>query len=105
MIALGNGMTTNNRTRHIEICQCFVTSKAIDSLITIEKIHTDNEVADIFTKPLPRDTFLKHSRSMRLVFDQRQCLLCEITFISRNHLFRHIHADHDETNTPKRIKA
>jgi len=59
MIALGNGMTMDNRTRHIEIRQRFVTSKAIDGLITIEKIHTDDEVADIFTKPLPRDAFLK----------------------------------------------
>jgi len=57
-IALGNGITMNNRTRHTEIRQRFVTSNAIEGLISIEKIHTDDEVADIFTKPLPRDAFL-----------------------------------------------
>jgi len=103
MIALGNGTMMNNRTRHIQIRQCFVTSKATDSLITIEKIHTDDEVADIFTKPLARDAFLKHSSPMGLEFE-RQCLLCEVKLISRNSLFQHVRSNHSEINAPKRIQ-
>ena len=62
-------------------------------------------MADILTKPLPRDAFLKHSRSMGLEFDQRQCLLCEAKLVTRNSLFRHIRSDHSEINPPKGMKT
>ena len=54
---IANGTTINSRTRHIAIRECYVTEKATKGDIKITWIPTSEEIADMFTKPLPRETF------------------------------------------------
>ena len=92
--ALANGTSMNNRTRHIDIRQRFVTEKASEGLIKVVWVSTDIQTADIFTKPLPQEIFLRHAKSLSLQFQDHQCLLCFCTFASNNALHRHIRGNH-----------
>lgn len=91
---LGNGTSTNNRTRHIAIRERYVTEKATSVDIKITWIPTADEAADIFTKPLPRDTFLKHAKTLGLVFETHTCLFCFSTHKSGNALHLHLRTRH-----------
>ena len=91
---LGNGTSMNNRTRHIAIRERFVTEKAATGDIKITWIPTADEAADIFTKPLPRDTFLKHAKTLGLVFETHTCLFCFSTHKSGNALHLHLRTRH-----------
>lgn len=47
----------NKRTKHIDIQYHFIREKFEDGHIDISYIPTDQQIADIMTKPLPRDKF------------------------------------------------
>ena len=47
----------HSKTKHIPIKYYFVREHVLDKTIKLEYIGTKEQVADIFTKPLPREAF------------------------------------------------
>jgi len=98
--ALVSSTSTNNRTRHIDIKHRFVTEKASEGLIKIEWVTSDDQTADIFTKPLPRESLLRHAKSLGLCFDDpHRCSICLTAFASNNFLHKHIRTSHPTEGT------
>ena len=48
----------HSKTKHIAIKYHFVKELVQDKEIGLEYVHTKEQIADIFTKPLPKDAFL-----------------------------------------------
>ena len=65
-ISLSKFHMTTNRTKHIETKFHLVRENVLAGKIQLQTVPTAENVADIFTKPLPRSTFLKHRASLGL---------------------------------------
>jgi hypothetical protein len=52
------------RTKHINIVYHHFRQHVRDGLISIYPIETEDQIADIFTKPLPQNSFLKHRKKL-----------------------------------------
>jgi hypothetical protein len=56
-------ITTNlvqySRTKHIDINHHFIRDHQAKGLITVESVGTEDQLADIFTKPLDEERFCK----------------------------------------------
>ena len=48
----------HSKTKHISIKYHFFRELVQDKEIKLEYVHTKEQIADIFTKPLPKDAFL-----------------------------------------------
>ena len=48
----------HSKTKHIAIKYHFVRELVQDKEIRLEYVNSKEQIADIFTKPLPKDTFL-----------------------------------------------
>lgn len=57
----------HKRTKHIDIQYHFIREKFENDDIDISYISTDNQIADIMTKPLPRDKFERLRSSLPMV--------------------------------------
>ena len=51
-INISKNPTQHSRTKHIEIRHHFIRELIEDGTLTLEFIHTDDQKADLFTKPL-----------------------------------------------------
>ena len=51
-INLSKNLVLHSKSKHIEICYHFNRDLVEDKVVCLEFIHTDNQKADIFTKPL-----------------------------------------------------
>ena len=49
---LSKNPVQHSKSKHIEICYHFIRDLVEDKVVCLEFIHTDNQKADIFTKPL-----------------------------------------------------
>ena len=49
----------HSRTKHIEIRHHFIRDHALKGDVEIEFVETQNQLADIFTKPLDKESFFK----------------------------------------------
>ncbi|GJS73049.1 RNA-directed DNA polymerase, eukaryota [Tanacetum coccineum] len=71
-IDLSKNLIQYSRTKHIEICHHFLRDNVQKGNISIEKVASEDNIADIFTKPLKREVF-NYSRlglgMMELVMD------------------------------------
>lgn len=57
-ISIANNQTCHKRSKHIDIKYHFTREQIDKKLITVEYIPTDNQLADILTKPLPGPRFI-----------------------------------------------
>jgi hypothetical protein len=53
-------------TKHISVCYHQAREKVAWGQITLVYVNTEDNVADIFTKPLPSPSYLKHRDSLRI---------------------------------------
>ena len=58
-IEIATNHRTRPRTKHLSVRLHHFRHHVIKKTITIEHISTKEQIADIFTKPLPRDQFIK----------------------------------------------
>ena len=65
-ILLAKNPIFHARTKHIEVHYHFVHEKIVEGLIDLRHIKTEDQVADIFTKPLPKEKFFKFRRKLGL---------------------------------------
>ena len=63
-IGLGKNPIQHSRSKHIDIRYHFLKEKVEEGVILMEYVPTEEQVADIFTKPLPTATFEKHRLSL-----------------------------------------
>ncbi|GKA98063.1 retrovirus-related pol polyprotein from transposon TNT 1-94 [Tanacetum coccineum] len=56
-IDLSTNLVLHSRTKHIEICHHFLRDNVQKRNITIEKVDSEDNIADILTKPLKREPF------------------------------------------------
>ena len=67
-INLTKNPVLHSRTKHIEIRHHFFRNPVEKKDVTFEYVDTKNKLADIFTKPLPSESFLKIRRELG-IFD------------------------------------
>jgi len=63
-INLSKNLTHHSRTKHIDIRHHFLRDHALIGDISLNFISTDNQIADIFTKPLKEDIFMRFRRDL-----------------------------------------
>ena len=52
VVKLTNNMVQHSRTKHIDVCHHFIRDHQQKGYICIESVGTDDQLTDIFTKPL-----------------------------------------------------
>ena len=57
----------HSRTKHIEIRHHFLRDHVQKGDCVLEFVHTKNQLVDIFTKPLPKETFFSIRRKLGLL--------------------------------------
>ena len=89
---LANNAATSSQTRHIALHERFVSEKALEGLIRVIKVDSASQIADMFTKPLPKDALRRHAASVSLVllYFALTCVLCSEGFYSNNLLHKHL---------------
>ena len=65
-ILLAKNPIFHAHTKHIEVHYHFVREKIVEGIIDLRHIKTEDQVGDIFTKPLPKEKFFKFSRKLGL---------------------------------------
>lgn len=65
----------HRRTKHIDVRFHFIREKYTDGLFELEYVHTDNQVSDIFTKPLAKDRFFRLRYLMNIINFEKQKLM------------------------------
>lgn len=63
-IAVAKNPTHHGRTKHIDVRFHFIRGLVSDGVIALDHCRTEDQLADILTKPLPTD---KHVRFRRLL--------------------------------------
>jgi hypothetical protein len=56
-IRISNNLVMHSKTKHIPIKYHFMREHVNDKIVKLEYVPTKEQIEDIFTKPLPRDTF------------------------------------------------
>ena len=57
-INISKNLVMHSKTKHIAIKYHFVRELVQDKEIRLEYVNSKEQIADIFTKPLPKDAFL-----------------------------------------------
>ena len=57
-VSMSKNHFLHSKTKHIEIKYHVVREKVAEKEVRLEYISTKEQIADIFTKPLPKDTFV-----------------------------------------------
>ncbi|KAL2985342.1 hypothetical protein AAZX31_12G146200 [Glycine max] len=66
-INLSKNPVQHSRTKHIEIRHHFLRDHVLKGDCVLEFVDTNNQLADIFTKPLPKETFFTIRRELGLL--------------------------------------
>jgi hypothetical protein len=56
-ISISKNPVMHSKTKHIPIKYHFLREQVENQVVKLEYVPTKEQIADIFTKPLPRDTF------------------------------------------------
>lgn len=57
-IALASNSVLHARTKHIEVGVHFIREKVVDNSVEVGQVPTEDNIADVFTKPLREPRFL-----------------------------------------------
>ena len=67
-INISKNPVQHSRTKHIDIQHHFIRDLVEQEVIKIDYVQTENQIADIFTKPLDFERFTTLRRSLGLCF-------------------------------------
>ena len=89
--ALTRNTESHQRTKHIDIRHRFITSLVEDGSLTVSYIPSDQMLADMFTKPLPKSKHELHCQLMGLCYtSELMCMKCSAIFNTNKSLRSHI---------------
>ena len=66
-INLSKNPINHSRTKHIDIRHHFLRDSIEKDIINLDFISSENQLADIFTKPLNENTFVKLRRELGII--------------------------------------
>ena len=66
-LALARNPQHHSRTKHIHVQELWCRERQAAGDVNFQYIPTNEQVADVFTKPLPRDAFQRHRRALGLL--------------------------------------
>ena len=78
-IKIAHNLMQHSRTKHIEVRHHFIRDHVANGDINLKHVHTDKQLADIFTKPLDENVFC--------------CLRGELNIIDASNLEYKLHLD------------
>jgi hypothetical protein len=70
-ISVSKNLVMHSKTKHISIKFHFLWEQVIDKNIKLEYIGTKEHIADIFTKPLPREKFEYLRQKLQIFYAPR----------------------------------
>jgi uncharacterized beta-barrel protein YwiB (DUF1934 family) len=73
VIKLTNNQVQHARTKHIDVCHHFIRDHQQKGDICIESVGTENQLADIFTKPLDEKGFCKLRNELNIFDFSNMC--------------------------------
>ena len=56
----------HGRTKHIDLRTCFIRENVANNEVILKYLPTDQMIADPLTKPIPKEAFQRHVRSLGL---------------------------------------
>jgi hypothetical protein len=66
-ISISKNSVMHSKTKYIPIKYHFLWEQVVEKNIRVEYVDTKEQVADIFTKPLPREAFEYLCQSLRVI--------------------------------------
>jgi len=72
-VKLTNNPVQHSRTKHIDVCHHFIRDHQQKGDICIESIGTDDQLGDIFTKPLDEKRFCKLRNELNILDFSNMC--------------------------------
>ena len=72
-VKLTNNLVQHSRTKHIDIRYHFIRDHQMKGDITIESVGTNDQLADIFTKPLDEKRFCKIRTELNILDFSNMC--------------------------------
>jgi uncharacterized beta-barrel protein YwiB (DUF1934 family) len=73
VVKLTNNLVQHSRTKHIDIRQHFIRDHQQKGDISIENVGTDDQLTDIFTKPLDEKRFCKLRNELNILDFSNMC--------------------------------
>ena len=73
VIKLTNNLVQHERTKHIDVCHHFIRDHQQKGDISIESVGTEDQLADIFTKPLYENRFCKLRNELNILDFSNMC--------------------------------
>jgi histone deacetylase 1/2 len=70
---LTNNLVQHARTKHIDVCHHFIRDHQQKGDIFIKNVGTDDQLADIFTKPLDEKRFYKLRNELNILDFSNMC--------------------------------
>jgi hypothetical protein len=72
-IKLTNNLVQHARTKHIDVCHDFIRDHQQKGDISIESVGTEDQLVDIFTKPLDEKRFCKLRNDLNILDFSNMC--------------------------------
>jgi hypothetical protein len=72
-IKLTNNLFQHARTKHIDVCHDFIRDHQQKGDISIESVGTEDQLVDIFTKPLDEKRFCKLRNDLNILDFSNMC--------------------------------
>ena len=67
VVKLANNLVQHSRTKHIDIRHHFFRDHVAKNDISLEGVKTEDQLADIFTKPLDKATFCRLQNELNVL--------------------------------------
>jgi kynurenine formamidase len=72
-VKLTNNLVQHSRTKHIDVCHHFIRDHQQKEDISIESVGTNDQLVDIFTKPLDEKRFCKLRNELNILDFSNMC--------------------------------
>lgn len=72
-ISISKNHVMHSKTKHIPMKYHFMREHVLEQKVKLEYVPSKQQVADIFTKPLPRDSFEYLRQKLGIIFSSSLC--------------------------------